>query len=231
MREAIMAAAQSTAPERVVASHRRRAVIASTVGTTVEWYDFFLYGTAAALVFPGGSTYSGVLASFATQFVGFAARPIGAAVFGHFGDRIGRKSTLIATLLLMGIATFLIGLLPSHASIGLAAPLLLVLLRIVQGIGVGGEWGGSVLLSMEWGAQRRRGLMASFPQLGVPLGLLASTGAVRLMEAVSGDGFDTWGWRVPFLLSIVLVGIGLYVRLRVLESPAFAEVKKQQAVV
>ncbi len=231
-----MAAAQSTAPERVVASHRRRAVIASTVGTTVEWYDFFLYGTAAALVFPrlffpGGSTYSGVLASFATQFVGFAARPIGAAVFGHFGDRIGRKSTLIATLLLMGIATFLIGLLPSHASIGLAAPLLLVLLRIVQGIGVGGEWGGSVLLSMEWGAQRRRGLMASFPQLGVPLGLLASTGAVRLMEAVSGDGFDTWGWRVPFLLSIVLVGIGLYVRLRVLESPAFAEVKKQQAVV
>src|SRR6266545_265285 len=236
MREAIMAAAQSTAPERVVASHRRRAVIASTVGTTVEWYDFFLYGTAAALVFPrlffpGGSTYSGVLASFATQFVGFAARPIGAAVFGHFGDRIGRKSTLIATLLLMGIATFLIGLLPSHASIGLAAPLLLVLLRIVQGIGVGGEWGGSVLLSMEWGAQRRRGLMASFPQLGVPLGLLASTGAVRLMEAVSGDGFDTWGWRVPFLLSIVLVGIGLYVRLRGLESPAFAEVKKQQAVV
>jgi MFS family permease len=230
-----MAATQSPAPERLVASQRRRAVIASTVGTTVEWYDFFLYGTAAALIFPrlffpGGSTYSGVLASFATQFVGFAARPIGAAIFGHFGDRVGRKATLVSTLLLMGIATFLIGLLPSRASIGVAAPLLLVLLRIVQGIGVGGEWGGSVLMSMEWGPQRRRGLMASFPQLGVPLGLLTSTGAVRLMERVSGDSFDTWGWRVPFLLSIVLVGIGLYVRLRVFESPAFAEVKKQRAV-
>jgi metabolite-proton symporter len=228
-------AVQPAAPDRLVASQRRRAVVASTVGTTVEWYDFFLYATAAALVFPkvffpGGSAYSGVLASFATQFVGFAARPIGAAIFGHFGDRIGRKSTLITTLLLMGIATFLIGLLPSRASIGLAAPLLLVLLRIMQGIGVGGEWGGSVLLSMEWGAQRRRGLMASFPQLGVPLGLLTSTGAVRLMETVSGDSFDTWGWRVPFLLSIVLVGIGLYVRLRVLESPAFTEVKRRQAV-
>ncbi|MEN3359215.1 MAG: hypothetical protein V7637_3197, partial [Mycobacteriales bacterium] len=183
------------------------------------------------LFFPGGSAYSGVLASFATQFVGFGARPIGAAIFGHFGDRIGRKATLIWTLLLMGIATFLMGLLPSRASIGVAAPILLVLLRIVQGVGVGGEWGGSVLLSMEWGPQRRRGLMASFPQLGVPLGLLASTGMVRLMESVAGDGFDTWGWRVPFLLSIVLVGIGLYVRLRVLESPAFTEVKKRQAVV
>src|SRR4051812_24260369 len=144
-----------------------RVVGASIIGTTVEWYDFFLYGTAAALVFPklffpGGSTYSGVLASFATQFVGFAARPIGAAIFGHFGDRLGRKGTLVTTLLLMGIATFAIGLLPSRASIGVTAPFLLVLLRIVQGIGVGGEWGGSVLLSMEWGSQRRRGLMASF---------------------------------------------------------------------
>lgn len=231
-----MAGTQATAPDRQLVSQRRRAVLASTIGTTVEWYDFFLYGTAAALVFPhlffpGGSPYSGVLASFATQFVGFAARPLGAALFGHFGDRIGRKATLVWTLLLMGIATFLMGLLPSRASIGLAAPLLLVLLRIVQGIGVGGEWGGSVLLSMEWGPQRRRGLMASFPQLGVPLGLLTSTAAVRLMESVAGDGFDTWGWRVPFLLSIVLVGVGLYVRLRVLESPAFAEVKKQRAVV
>jgi MFS family permease len=230
-----MAGAQAAAPDRLIASQRRRAVIASTVGTTVEWYDFFLYGTAAALVFPrlffpGGSTYSGILASFATQFVGFGARPIGAAIFGHLGDRIGRKATLVWTLLLMGIATFLMGLLPSRASIGLAAPVLLVLLRIVQGIGVGGEWGGSVLLSMEWGPQRRRGLMASFPQLGVPLGLLASTGAVRLMESVAGDGFDTWGWRVPFLLSAVLVGIGLYVRLRVLESPAFTEVKNREAV-
>jgi len=228
-------AGRSATPSDLVARQRRRAVFASTIGTTVEWYDFFLYGTAAALVFPhlffpGQSAYSGVLASFATQFVGFGARPIGAAIFGHFGDRIGRRSTLVTTLMLMGIATFLIGLLPSRASIGLAAPLLLVLLRVIQGIGVGGEWGGSVLLAMEWGSQRRRGFMASWPQLGVPLGLLLSTGMVKLMESVAGDSFDTWGWRVPFLVSIVLVGIGLYVRLQVMESPAFSEVKKREAV-
>ncbi|NUP61916.1 MAG: MFS transporter, partial [Nonomuraea sp.] len=216
--------------------HRRRAVIASTVGTAIEWYDFFLYGTAAALVFPhvffpGHATYTGVLASFATQFVGFAARPLGAAIFGHIGDRVGRKSTLVTTLLLMGVSTFLIGCLPGYASLGLAAPVLLVLLRIVQGIGVGGEWGGSVLLSMEWGSPRRRGLMASWPQLGVPLGLLASTGMVKLMNSVAGGGFDSWGWRVPFLASAVLIGIGLYVRLRVLESPAFTEVKQERVVV
>ncbi|MCH6161314.1 MFS transporter [Streptomyces marispadix] len=219
-----------------VRSQRRRAVVASTVGTAIEWYDFFLYGTAAALVFPhlffpGSSAYVGVLASFGTQFVGFAARPIGAAIFGHFGDRVGRKSTLVMTLVLMGVSTFLIGLLPGYASIGFAAPLLLVLLRVIQGIGVGGEWGGSVLLSMEWGSKRRRGLMASWPQLGVPLGLLASTGMVKLMSSVSGDGFESWGWRVPFLASIVLIGIGMYVRLRVLESPAFQEVKLEREVV
>ena len=219
-----------------VRSHRRRAVLASTVGTTIEWYDFFLYGTTAALVFPSvffpdRSTYAGVLAAFSTQFVGFAARPIGAAVFGHFGDRVGRKATLVTTLMLMGIATFLIGVLPSHASIGLAAPVILTLLRIIQGIGVGGEWGGSVLMSMEWGEPKRRGLMASWPQLGVPIGLLLSTGMVKLMSGVSGDGFETWGWRVPFLVSIVLVGIGLYVRLRVLESPEFTEVKRSEDVV
>jgi metabolite-proton symporter len=220
----------------LVRKHRRRAVIASTIGTTIEWYDFFLYGTMAALVFPhlffpGGSTYSGILASFAVQFVGFGARPIGAAIFGHFGDRVGRKATLVTTLMLMGISTFLMGLLPGRDSIGLAAPILLVVLRIGQGIGVGGEWGGSVLLSMEWGSQRRRGLMASYPQLGVPLGLLLSTGMVKIMQGTtSADSFDSWGWRVPFLLSIVLVGIGLYVRLRVLESPAFAEAKKQQVI-
>ncbi|MGI5453939.1 MFS transporter [Streptomyces sp. CA-249302] len=216
--------------------HRRRAVVASTVGTAIEWYDFFLYGTAAALVFPqvffpGAEPYTGVLASFATQFVGFAARPLGAAIFGHVGDRIGRKSTLVTTLVLMGVSTFLIGLLPGYSSFGLAAPLLLVLLRVAQGIGVGGEWGGSVLLSMEWGPERRRGLMASWPQLGVPLGLLASTGMVKLMNATAGDGFDSWGWRVPFLASAVLIGIGLYVRLRVLESPAFTEVKEERVLV
>jgi len=150
-------------------SQRTRAAVASTIGTTIEWYDFFLYGTAAALVFPavffpGESNLAGTLASFSTYFVGFAARPVGAAIFGHYGDRIGRKAALIATLSLMGIATFLMGLLPGYDSIGVLAPILLVVLRIVQGIGVGGEWGGSVLMSMEWGSSRRRGFMASLPR-------------------------------------------------------------------
>ncbi|WP_051343495.1 MFS transporter [Pseudonocardia spinosispora] len=215
---------------------RRRAVLASTVGTTIEWYDFFLYGTAAALVFPklffpGQSQFVGVLAAFGTLFVGFLARPIGAAIFGHYGDRIGRKTTLIATLLLMGISTFVIGLVPSFESIGVFAPILLILMRIGQGLGVGGEWGGSVLLAMEWGHGTRRGLFASWPQFGVPMGLLLSTGIVGLMSAWTGPDFLIWGWRVPFLLSVVLIGIGLYVRLRVLESPEFERAKATQAVV
>src|SRR4051812_30888880 len=175
----------TTQGDPAVPTARRRAVAASTVGTSIEWYDFFLYGTAAALIFPklffpNSEPFVGVLASFTTQFVGFAARPIGAAIFGHFGDRIGRKATLVTTLLLMGIATFLIGCLPGYASIGVLAPILLVVLRIAQGLGVGGEWGGSVLLSMEWGTRERRGLMASMPQLGVPIGLLLSTGVFKL---------------------------------------------------
>jgi metabolite-proton symporter len=207
------------------------------VGTTIEWYDFFLYGTAAALVFPQlffpkSSHFSGVLLSFSTLFVGFAARPVGAAIFGHFGDRVGRKATLVTTLILMGLATFLIGVMPTAASIGLGAPVILTLLRIAQGIGVGGEWGGSVLMSMEWGTKRRRGLMASWPQLGVPIGLLLSTAMVRVMTgAVSKEAFESWGWRVPFLLSFVLVLIGLYVRLRVLETPQFSQIKQADAVV
>jgi metabolite-proton symporter len=222
--------------DSIVRSHRRRAVVASTVGTTIEWYDFFLYGTAAALVFPklffpGADPYVGILLAFGTQFGGFAARPIGAAIFGHWGDRIGRKSTLIVTLLLMGIGTALIGVLPTYAAIGIAAPLLLTVLRIVQGIAVGGEWGGSVLLAMEWGTVKRRGFMASWPQLGVPLGLLLSTALVQIMSTTTGDAFLTWGWRVPFLVSILLVGVGLYVRLRVMESPEFAAVKEKRAVV
>src|SRR5690242_16595530 len=212
------AAESSTSPAR------RRAVIASTIGTTIEWYDFFLYNTAASLIFPAlffpkQAAFTGILLSFGTQFVGFAARPVGAAIFGHWGDRVGRKAMLIATLLLMGISTTLIGVLPTYHTIGYLAPVLLTLLRVGQGIGVGGEWGGSVLLSMEWGSVRRRGLMASWPQLGVPLGLLLSTGVVRLLTNWTGASFDNWGWRIPFLLSIVLIGIGLYVRLRVLESP------------
>jgi metabolite-proton symporter len=206
----------------------RRALIAGTVGTAIEWYDFFLYGTAAALVFPelffpNSSHYAGTLASFATYAVGFAARPVGAALFGHWGDRIGRKATLIATLLTMGIASFLIGCMPTHESIGFWAPTLLVVLRLLQGIGVGGEWAGSVTLSMEWGNPKRRGLIGSLPQVGVAIGLLLSTGMVSLFSHLTGDSFATWGWRIPFLFSIVLVGIGLWIRLGVLESPMFAK--------
>ncbi len=226
----------SPSASQPIRAHRMRAVLASTVGTSIEWYDFFLYGTASALVFPGvffpsHAHGTGVLLSFGTQAVGFGARPIGAVIFGHFGDRVGRKATLIATLLLMGIATALMSVIPSYAAIGVAAPVLLVILRILQGIGVGGEWGGSVLLSMEWGTQRRRGFWASWPQTGVPIGLLLSTAMIKLFGHVAGSGFNTWGWRIPFALSLVLVAIGLYVRLRVLESPAFSEVKREQAVV
>jgi len=213
----------------------RRAVIASTVGTSIEWYDFFLYGTAAALVFPKlffptSSAYTGTLESFATFFVGFAARPLGAWIFGHFGDRIGRKATLIITLLLMGIATFLIGVMPTYSAIGLWAALLLIVLRVCQGVGVGGEWGGSVLMSMEWHRGNRRGFIASWPQAGVPIGLALSIGAVRVASAWTGDGFTRWGWRIPFLLSALLILVGLFIRLRVLETPLFARVLAQKEV-
>ena len=222
-----------TAPAGVTrAQAARRATIASVVGTTIEWYDFFLYGTAAALVFPklffpGLSPAAGVLASFSTQFVGFAARPIGAAIFGHYGDRIGRKTTLMVTLFLMAFGTVLIGVLPTYAAIGITAPILLVLLRTIQGIGVGGEWGGSVLLSMEWGKKSGRGFSASWPQLGVPLGLVLSTGVVRITTGFTGSaGFDSYGWRIPFLLSVLLVGVGLFVRLRVVESLEFEVLRR-----
>jgi metabolite-proton symporter len=213
----------------------RMASIASVVGTSIEWYDYFLFGTAAAVVFPevffpSSTHYAGTLASFATYAVGFGARPVGAAIFGHWGDRLGRKATLIVTLLLMGIASALIGVLPGTDSIGIAAPIILVVLRILQGIAVGGEWSGSVLLSMEWGNKKRRGLMASWPQIGVPIGLLLGTVAMSLLAKTSGDAFKDWGWRIPFLFSLVLVGIGLWVRLRVLESPLFAEVVEQKKV-
>ena len=213
----------------------RRALFAGVVGTSIEWYDFFLYGTAAALVFPQlffpeSSHYAGALASFAIYAVGFAARPVGAAFFGHWGDRIGRKATLIATLLLMGCASVLIGLMPTHASIGLWAPTLLVVLRLLQGIGVGGEWAGSVTLSMEWGNPRRRGFIASLPQAGVPIGLLLSTGAVTLCSNLTGDAFESWGWRIPFLASALLIAIGLWVRLGVLESPLFAREVERKTI-
>ncbi|MDQ2803257.1 MAG: MHS family MFS transporter, partial [Pseudomonadota bacterium] len=212
------------------ADHRsqlRRAVIASTIGTTIEWYDFFLYSTVTGLVFaklffPKSEPLAGTLEAFGIYFVGFAARPIGAAIFGHWGDRIGRKSALIATLVLMGVSTFLVGVVPTYGSIGLWGAGILTLLRLVQGIGVGGEWGGSVLLAMEWArTDKHRGFVASWPQFGVPAGLFLANAAVLVFSALSGKDFITWGWRVPFLISIILVGIGLWIRLGIMETPTF----------
>ena len=208
--------------------------MASAIGTTIEWYDFFLYNTAAALVFPhlffpASSAYAGAMQSFATYAVGFAARPVGAAIFGHWGDRIGRKATLIITLLVMGISSALVGILPKTATIGLAAPLLLVGLRLIQGLAIGGEWSGSVLIAMEWGDQRKRGLLASFAQLGVPFGLVLGTGGMTLLSAtLSPEAFTSWGWRVPFLFSLVLVAVGLVIRLKILETPMFAKVQQER---
>lgn len=212
-----------------------RAVVASTVGTSIEWYDYFLYGTMAALVFPSlffpkSAALTGTLNSFAIFFIGFAARPVGAWFFGIYGDRIGRKATLIATLLLMGLATFLIGVMPTTSQIGLSAAVILVVLRTCQGLGVGGEWGGSVLMAMEWGSVKRKGLLASWPQFGVPLGLLISTIVVAASSAATGSNFLIWGWRIPFLLSIVLVGIGLYIRLGIMETPIFRTIVAEKRV-
>ena len=214
-----------------------RAIAASVVGTTIEWYDFFLYGTAAALVigqlyFPKQNALTGTLLAFATYFGGFAARPVGAAIFGHYGDRVGRKFTLIVTLSLMGIATFLIGLVPTYAAIGISGAIILTILRVIQGIGVGGEWGGSVLLAIEWGHRGgRRGLIGSAPQWGVPAGLVLSIGLEALMRVIAGpQGFLQWGWRVPFLLSILLVAVGLWIRLGILETPVFSGVRQRARI-
>ncbi len=216
-------------PEAEHSVQLRKAVIASTVGTAIEWYDFFLYGTAAGLVFgklyfPNSDALAGTLLAFGTYFIGFVGRPIGAAIFGHYGDRIGRKATLIATLLCMGLATFAIAFVPTYASIGIWGAVLLTVLRMIQGIGVGGEWGGSVLLAMEWSrTQGHRGLVASWPQFGVPCGLLLSNLAVLAFSSWAGDEFLTWGWRIPFALSIILVGVGLWIRLGILETPVFQQ--------
>jgi metabolite-proton symporter len=214
----------------------RRAVIASTVGTAIEWYDFFLYNVVTAIVFaklyfPNEDPLSGLLLSFGVNFVGFLARPIGAAIFGHYGDRIGRKATLIATLMLMGIATFLVAFVPSYASIGIWGAVILTFLRVLQGIGVGGEWGGSVLLSMEWArGPSSRGFIASWPQFGVPCGLLLANLAFYAFSTISGDQFITWGWRIPFVLSIVLVAIGLWIRLGILETPVFNKLVAEKKI-
>jgi MFS family permease len=213
----------------------RKAVIASTIGTAIEWYDFFIYGIAAGLIFgklyfPNEEPLTATLAAFGTYFIGFVGRPIGAAIFGHYGDRIGRKTTLIATLLCMGIATFLIAFVPTYESIGIWGAIILTVLRMIQGIGVGGEWGGSVLLAMEWSRHSgQRGLVASWPQFGATFGFLLSNLVILAMSNWSGDQFVTWGWRVPFALSIVLVGVGLWIRLGILETPVFRQLldKKQ----
>ncbi|WP_316766844.1 MFS transporter [Streptomyces sasae] len=214
-------------------SNLPRIVAASLIGTTIEWYDFFLYGSAAALVFnklffPDSDPLVGTLLSFLTYAVGFAARPLGALVFGHYGDRLGRKRLLVLSLLLMGGATFGVGLLPTHATVGSAAPVLLTLLRLVQGFALGGEWGGAVLLVSEHGDARRRGFWASWPQTGAPAGQLLATGVLSLLTAVlSDDAFAAWGWRIPFLLSGVLVVVGLWIRLSVDESPVFRQALAQ----
>ena len=214
----------------------RRAVIASTIGTAIEWYDFFLYSTVTGLVFaklffPHSDPWVGTLEAFAIYAVGFIARPVGAAIFGHYGDRIGRKSTLIATLLLMGLATFAVALVPTYASVGVWGAVILTVLRFIQGVGVGGEWGGSVLMSMEWArTNQSRGLVASWPQFGVPCGLFLANLAVLAFSQMSGEQFLAWGWRIPFALSLALVGVGLYIRLGILETPVFAKLLAERKV-
>ena len=214
----------------------RKAVIASTVGTTIEWYDFLLYSVVTGLVFgklffPQSDPLVGVLQAFAVYAVGFIARPIGAMIFGHYGDRIGRKAALIATLLITGLATFAVGLVPGYATIGIWGAVILTILRFIQGIGVGGEWGGSVLLSMEWArTNAHRGFIASWPQFGGPAGNLLANLAVLVFSAISGDQFLVWGWRIPFLLSIVMIVVGLYIRLGIVETPTFRRLVAEERI-
>jgi MFS family permease len=214
----------------------RRAVIASTVGTTIEWYDFLIYSTVTGLVFgkvyfPGNDPLVSTLQAFGVFFIGFVARPIGAAIFGHYGDRIGRKATLIVTLLMTGIATAAVGLVPGYSTIGIWGAIILTVLRLIQGIGVGGEWGGSVLLAMEWAqTNKNRGFIASWPQFGAPAGLFLANIMVLLFSRISGDQFLIWGWRIPFLMSIVMVGVGLWIRLGILETPVFQRILAEKKV-
>jgi MFS transporter, MHS family, shikimate and dehydroshikimate transport protein len=217
------------------ATSPRKVAFASAVGATIEWYDFFLYGTAAGLVFnqlffPSFDSTVGTLIAFATFAVGFVARPLGGLLFGHFGDRIGRKKMLVLTLLIMGGSTTVIGLLPSYDSIGIWAPLLLVAMRVLQGIGVGGEYGGAVLMAVEYAPARRRAFYGSFAHIGVPAGLLLASGAFGLVSLLPESAFLAWGWRATFVASLLLLAVGAYIRLNVLETPAFAEARRQQQV-
>jgi MFS family permease len=218
------------------ASQLRRALLASTVGTLIEWYDFLLYGQVTALVFgklffPHSTAIMGILQAFSIFFIGFVGRPIGAAIFGHWGDRIGRKATLIVTLLITGLSTVAVGLVPTYAAIGVWAAILLTVIRLIQGIGVGGEWGGSVLLAMEWArTDKNRGFLSSWPQFGAPAGFFLANLAVFFFSWLSGPDFITWGWRIPFFLSIIMVGIGLWIRLGILETPVFRKVVAEERV-
>jgi MHS family shikimate/dehydroshikimate transporter-like MFS transporter len=214
----------------------RMIAFASAIGTTIEWYDFFLFGVVTPIVlnklfFPNFDPLVGTLLAYTTFFVGFISRPIGGVIFGHYGDRIGRKTVLIMTVLIMGIATFLIGLLPTYSSIGVWAPILLLFLRIFQGIGIGGEWGGAVLLAVEHSPSGNRGYYGSWPQIGVPAGLLLSAGVVYLLSYLGDADFLSWGWRIAFLVSAVLVAVGLYIRLKIMETPAFSRIQETQKIV
>ena len=209
----------------------RQVVAASLIGSVIEWYDFFIYGTAAALIFgqlffPGSDPLIGTLYAFGTYAVGFVARPIGGVFCGHYGDKIGRKSMLVMTLLVMGVATALVGLLPTYESIGILAPILLVILRLLQGFAVGGEWGGATLMTVEYAPPGRRGFYGSWPGMGIPAGLVVATAVFTAFSSLPQEQFLSWGWRVPFLVSIVLVAVGLFVRLRILETPAFRQMQE-----
>ena len=232
----------STPPQVVVpgtvadeqTSSIQRVALASAIGCIIEWYDFFLYGVVAGLVFnklffPNVDPFVGTLLAYATFAVGFVARPLGGVIFGHFGDKLGRKSILVLTLVIMGVATFAIGLVPTYASIGIAAPIILVILRVFQGIGIGGEWGGAVLMAVEYAPDKKRGFYGSWPQIGVPAGLALSTGVVALLSRLPEDQFLRWGWRVAFLFSALLVLVGIYIRSRLFETPAFRRVQESQS--
>ena len=224
-------------PDRALRRHQIRAVVSASVGTTIEWYDFFLYGVAAATVFPtkffpGSDPFIGTMLSFTTFFVGFVARPIGAAIFGHFGDRVGRKKLLVFTMILMGASTMAVGLTPSYEVIGIWGAVFLTIGRILQGLAIGGQWSGSVLMAAEWTDPKRRGFTTSFAQLGAPAGMVLANGILALMVGLTSDqAFLDWGWRIPFLASVALVIAGFYIRVGVHETPVFEELKKAGAIV
>ncbi len=222
-------------PQAVPTNSIRRVVLASFIGTTIEWYDFFIYGTAAALVFdklyfPVDDPFLSRMASFGSFAIGFFARPLGGVIFGHYGDKLGRKTMLVTTLMMMGLATFGIGILPTYETLGIAAPILLVTLRLIQGFGVGGEWGGAVLMAVEHGHKGQRGFYGGCVQMGVPAGLLLAAGVFSVFSRMPEEDFLAWGWRVPFLLGILLLAIGMFIRVKLMESPLFASVKEKQTV-